>query len=88
MLANAWAMQGGSDHKATQDSLRKMIWRGVNGGYYLPENHGLSYPAEQADMSLSQAHLFFQIQNGANGTIIQPAPFTNGKFQLAPWMKS
>ena len=88
MLANAWAMQGGSDFKATQDSLRKMIWRGVNGGYYLPENHGLSYPAEQADMSLSQAHLFFQIQNGANGTIIQPAPFTNGEFQLAPWQKS
>ncbi len=89
MLANVWAMLGDAkDFTKVNDMLRKIIWRGVNGGYYMPSNYGLSFPAEEPDMSLSQAHLFFQIQNGANGTIIAPAPFTNGEFQLAPWQKS
>lgn len=88
MLANVWAMLGDTkDFAKVCDMLRSIIWRGVNGGYYMQKNFGLSFPAEQPDMSLSQAHLFFQIQNGANGTIIQPAPFTNGEFQLAPWQK-
>ena len=89
MLANVWAMVGDSkDFKKVNDSLRKIIWRGVNGGYYLEKNFGLSFPAETPDMSISQAHLFFQIQNGANGTIIAPAPFTNGEYAPAPWQKS
>ena len=70
------------------DALRKIIWRGVNGGYYMEKNFGLSFPAETPDMSLSQAHLFFQIQNGETGTIIAPAPFTNGEYAPAPWQKS
>jgi branched-chain amino acid transport system substrate-binding protein len=86
MLANVWAMLGDSkDFTKVNDMLRKIIWRGVNGGYYMPNNVGQSFPAEEPDMSLSQAHLFFQIQNNENGTIIAPAPFTNGEFQLAPW---
>ncbi len=89
MLATVWAMLGDSkDFTKVNDMLRKIVWRGVNGGYFMPENYGLSFPAEQPDMSLSQAHLFFQIQNGKNGTIIAPAPFTNGEFALAPWQKS
>ncbi len=89
MLASVWAMLGDSkDFKKVNDALRKIIWRGVNGGYYMPANNGLSFPAETPDMSLSQAHLFFQIQNGKNGTIIAPAPFTNGEYAPAPWQKS
>lgn len=89
MLANVWAMVGDAkDFQKVNDMLRKIIWRGVNGGYYMPSNYGLSFPAETPDMSISQAHLFFQIQNGENGTIIAPAPFTNGEFELAPWQTS
>ena len=89
MLANVWAMVGDAkDFQKVNDMLRMIIWRGVNGGYYMPSNYGLSFPAETPDMSISQAHLFFQIQNGENGTIIAPAPFTNGEFELAPWQKS
>lgn len=89
MLANVWAMLGdGKDFQKVNDALRKIIWRGVNGGYFMEKNYGLSYPAEQPDMSLAQAHLFFQIQGGKNGTIIAPAPFTNGEYAPAPWQKS
>lgn len=89
MLASVWAMLGDSkDFKKVNDSLRKIVWRGVNGGYLMEKNFGLSFPAETPDMSLSQAHLFFQIQNGKNGTIIAPAPFTNGEYAPAPWQKS
>ena len=89
MLANVWAMLGDSKNfKKVNDSLRKIIWRGVNGSYVMEKNYGLSFPAETPDMSLSQAHLFFQIQNGKNGTIIAPAPFTNGAYAPAVWQKS
>lgn len=89
MLAAAWGRVGDSKNfKAVNDALRLNIHRGVNGAYYMPQNVGMSFPAEQPDASLGQGHLFFQIQNGVNGTIIAPAPYTNGEYVLAPWQKS
>ena len=75
MLARAWAITGdGQNFKANIAQLKKMIHRGVNGGYWLTKNAGLAYPAQTADPGISQAHLFFQIQNGVHH-IIQPAPY-------------
>jgi branched-chain amino acid transport system substrate-binding protein len=86
MLARAWAMTGdGQNFKANIAQLRKMIHRGVNGGYWLTKNAGLAYPAGSPDPGISQAHLFFQIQSGVHH-IIQPAPYIEAQFQLAPWM--
>ena len=45
MLARAWAITGdGQNFKANIAQLKKMIHRGVNGGYWLTKNAGLAYP--------------------------------------------
>jgi branched-chain amino acid transport system substrate-binding protein len=86
MLARAWAITGdGQNFKANIAQLRKMIHRGVNGGYWMTKNAGLAYPAQTADPGVSQAHLFFQIQGNVH-KIIQPAPYTEAQFQLPPWI--
>lgn len=86
MLARAWAATGdGQNFKANIDQLRKMIHRGVNGGYWLTKNAGLAYPAQTPDPGIGQAHLFFQIQSGVHH-IIQPAPYIEAQFQNPPWM--
>jgi branched-chain amino acid transport system substrate-binding protein len=86
MLARAWALTGdGQNFKANIAELRKMIHRGVNGGYWLTKNAGLAYPAQTPDPGLGQAHLFFQIQSGVHH-IIQPAPYIEANFQVPPWM--
>jgi branched-chain amino acid transport system substrate-binding protein len=86
MLARAWAATGdGQNFKANIAQLRKMIHRGVNGGYWLTKNAGLAYPAQTPDPGIGQAHLFFQIQSGVHH-IIQPAPYIEAQFQNPPWM--
>ena len=78
MLARAWGATGdGQNFKANIAQLKKMIHRGVNGGYWLTKNAGLAYPAQTPDPGIGQAHLFFQIQNGVHH-IIQPAPVHRG----------
>jgi branched-chain amino acid transport system substrate-binding protein len=87
MLAKVWGQVDAKDHDAVRTSLRKLIHRGVNGGYWLSKNAGLAYPVETPDAGLGQAHLFFQIQGSElKHTIIKPAPYVEGKFQNAPWM--
>jgi branched-chain amino acid transport system substrate-binding protein len=86
MLARAWAMTGdGQNFKANIAQLKKMIHRGVNGGYWLTKNAGLAYPAQTADPGISQAHLFFQIQNGVH-RIIQPAPYIEASYTNPSWI--
>ena len=80
MLARAWAITGdGQNFKANIAQLKKMIHRGVNGGYWLTKNAGLAFPAQTADPGVSQAHLFFQIQGGVH-RIIQPAPYVEASY--------
>ncbi|NWJ25445.1 ABC transporter substrate-binding protein [Rhizobium sp. RM] len=66
--------------------LRSSIDRGVNGSYFLGNQGqvGLAYPDDTPDLSISQAHLVFQIQNGRN-VIVGPAPFATGKMRTPPW---
>ena len=86
MLAHAWAITGdGQNFKANIAELKKMIYRGVSGGYWLTKNAGLAYPAQTADPGISQAHLFFQIQNGVHH-IIQPAPYIEATYQNPSWI--
>jgi branched-chain amino acid transport system substrate-binding protein len=86
MLARAWSMTGdGQNFKANIAQLRKMIHRGVNGGYWLTKNAGLAYPAGTPDPGIGQAHLFFQIQNGQHH-IIQPAPYIEATYTNPSWI--
>jgi len=86
MLARAWAITGdGQNFKANIAQLKKMIHRGVNGGYWLTKNAGLAFPAQTADPGVSQAHLFFQIQGGVH-RIIQPAPYVEASYTKPSWM--
>lgn len=72
--------------KEVISELRTSINRGVNGSYYLGNDGqvGLAYPDDTGDLSISQAHLVFQIQDGRN-TIIAPAPYATGKMRTPPW---
>ena len=88
MLARAWGKVGDpKNFKAVSDEIRTMIHRGVNGGYYMNNKGqvGLAYPTQTPDPSLGQAHLFFQIQDGAH-RIIAPEPYIDVDFKPAPWM--
>ena len=85
LLAQAWmAAPNPRDFDAVSRQLRRVRYRGVNGGYFLDnaEQSGLSFPDTTADPSLGQAHLVLQVQDGAH-RIISPAPYAEGRF-LAP----
>jgi branched-chain amino acid transport system substrate-binding protein len=87
MLANAWGRVGDAkDFKAVCDYLRENVYRGVNGGYWFDHKSqsGLAYPSETPDPSLGQATLFAQVQGGKS-EVIDPAPYTQTKYQLAAW---
>lgn len=90
MLARAWAKVGNpKNFKAVSDELRRLIHRGVCGGYWL--NHigqvNWLYPAQTQDPSLGNAHLFYQVQNGQH-KIIYPTPYTEAPFTRAPWQSA
>ena len=73
--------------------LKSNIYRGVSGGYWFGHdeaNYCLSYPAEIADPSLGNPHLFFQILPDDTGalahTIIDPAPYIQAEYVKQPWL--
>ena len=70
------------DFDAVSRQLRRIRYRGVNGGYFLDnaEQSGLSFPDTTADPSLGQAHLVLQVQDGAH-RIISPDPYAEGRFR-------
>lgn len=94
MLARAWGKTGDPrDFKANVAEIKKMIHRGVNGGYEFqwdPGNVGNIFPDNIQDHSLGQAHLFFQILADDSGTlqhqIIQPAPVIQAEYVRQPWL--
>ncbi|GAA4557026.1 ABC transporter substrate-binding protein [Pseudonocardia xishanensis] len=63
------------------DALRRTVHRGVNGAYFLGGNGQatLSYPSDTLDLSISQAQLVLQIQDGRD-RILAPSPYANGTF--------
>lgn len=83
LLAQAWmSAPNPRDADAVSRQLRRIRYRGVNGGYFLDnaEQSGLSFPDTTADPSLGQAHLVLQVQDGAH-RIISPAPYAGGRFR-------
>jgi branched-chain amino acid transport system substrate-binding protein len=89
MLALAWS-RAGDAHRfaAVSAELRRISYRGVNGSYFLgdPDQTGRSYPLETGDPSLGQAHLVFQVQDGAD-RILHPEPYADSAFRVPPWMR-
>jgi branched-chain amino acid transport system substrate-binding protein len=87
LLAGAWAGVGNPRaFRRVGDELRRMTYRGVNGTYALDHDRqcSVSYPDETPDPSIAQAHLIFQIQDGAQ-RILHPAPYGEATFRLPPW---
>jgi branched-chain amino acid transport system substrate-binding protein len=88
MLAQAWS-RAADVHRFgdVAAELRRISHRGVNGSYFLgdPDQTGRSYPLETADPSLGQAHLVFQVQDGAD-RILHPAPYAESGFRLPAWL--
>jgi branched-chain amino acid transport system substrate-binding protein len=87
MLAGAWLRTG--QLRLFDDvlsDLRTSISRGVKGSCFLGNagQVGLAYPDDTSDLSISQAHLVFQIQNGRD-TIIGPEPYAQGALRQPPW---
>jgi branched-chain amino acid transport system substrate-binding protein len=87
LLAGAWAGVGNPRaFRKVGDELRRMTYRGVNGTYALDHDRqcSVSYPDETPDPSIAQAHLIFQIQDGAQ-RILHPSPYAESTFRLPPW---
>lgn len=87
LLAATWQRVGHarSFGKVIED-LRWSINRGVNGSYFFGNTGqvGLAYPDDTLDLSISQAHLVQQIQNGRN-IVLAPAPYATGCLAVPPW---
>ncbi len=87
LLVGAWLR---AEHprlfKDVAAELRTSINRGVNGSYFLGGlgQVGLAYPDDTQDLTISQPHLIFQVQNGRN-KVIGPAPYVTGNFTDPPW---
>jgi branched-chain amino acid transport system substrate-binding protein len=89
ILAHAWQRSGRPDsYRATNEELRRLIHRGVNGSYFFGAEYQrpLAYGIESRDASLSQAHLVYQIQDGVN-RIISPAPYASSRYRPQPWLR-
>lgn len=89
ILANVWRQADFPRHfKQVNQGIRSMVSHGVNGAYFLGNEHqiGLTYPDNTTDLSISQPHLIYQIQQGRN-TVIAPSLFAESQFQLPPWFK-
>jgi len=94
MLAHAWGIAGDTrDFEAVIAALKQNIMRGVSGGYWFGHdeaNYTLSYPAQIADPSLGNPHLFFQILPDDSGAlshqIIDPVPYVQTAYVQPPWL--
>ncbi len=87
LLSAAWATTGSVSTPDVAGYLRSTVYRGVNGVYYLggQGQTALSYPDVTPDPSLGQAHMVFQVQDGAS-RLLGPAPYGRvDTFRMPPW---
>ncbi|WP_423208336.1 ABC transporter substrate-binding protein [Paracoccus yeei] len=86
LLLGSWQRAG---HPRAFDKviadLRTSINRGVNGSYYFGNDGqvGLAYPDDTLDLSISQAHLIHQLQQGRN-VVLAPDPYASGSLNTPP----
>ena len=88
LLAQVWAETDPSDFDAVGKAIREVKYRGVAGTYTFDNDtqSGTSYPNQTDDPEAGQAHLIFQVQDGAH-KIVSPPPFNEVDFQPAWWME-
>ena len=85
--AKAAALAGDpKDYKKIAKITEQITHRGYTGTLRMVDHAGVAYPGETNDPSLGQAHIFVQIQGGQH-KVIGPTPWTDGEFQLPPWLK-
>jgi branched-chain amino acid transport system substrate-binding protein len=88
LLSAAWATTGSVSTPDVAGYLRSTVYRGVNGVYYLggQGQSALAYPDVTPDPSLGQAHMVFQVQEGAS-RLLGPAPYGRVEaFRTPPWV--
>ena len=87
ILAKVWASVDPSDFDGVGKAIKAITHRGVCGTYTFAnvEQTPLSYPNMTDDAEAGQAHLIFQVQDGAH-TIISPASHKQADLRPAPWM--
>jgi branched-chain amino acid transport system substrate-binding protein len=87
ILAKVWASVDPADFDAVGAAIKAMSHRGVCGTYTFanPEQTPISYPNMTDDPEAGQAHLIFQVQDGAH-TIISPPTHKQADLRPAPWM--
>jgi branched-chain amino acid transport system substrate-binding protein len=87
LLVDAIESAGTTDFGPVIDALEKTAYRGVTGFYSFDENHaGQTYPDQVSDPEAGQAHLFFQVQDGAH-RIIYPEPYDETNYITPPWAR-
>lgn len=87
ILAEAWKTADPADFDAVGKAIKAISYRGVCGTYTFATdtNSPLSYPTMTDDAEAGQAHLIFQVQDGAH-TIISPDSHKQADTRPAPWM--
>lgn len=87
ILAKVWASTDPSDFDAVGKAIKAISHRGVCGTYTFATetNSPISYPNMTDDPEAGQAHLIFQVQDGAH-TIISPDTHKQADLRPAPWM--
>ncbi|MEE6076431.1 LuxR C-terminal-related transcriptional regulator [Avibacterium paragallinarum] len=89
ILANVWRHSTSPRaFKEVINGIRSLAYTGVNGTYYFggEVQAGLAYPDNTQDLSISQPHLLFQIQQGKS-TVIAPDVFAESVFKLPHWFR-
>ena len=87
ILAQVWGAVDPSDFDGVGNAIKAVKYRGVCGTYTFAneEQTPISYPNMIDDPEAGQAHLIFQVQDGAH-TIISPATHKQADLRPAPWM--
>lgn len=87
ILAEAWAAVDPSDFDGVGKAIKAAKYRGVCGTYTFATdtNSPISYPTMTDDAESAQAHLIFQVQDGAH-MIISPDSHKQADLRPAPWM--
>ena len=89
LLAGVWARVDPSDFDAVGQAIKAVKYRGTCDLHTFANdtNSGTSCPNQTDDPEAGQAHLIFQVQDGAH-TIIPPKPFNQAELRPVPWAKA
>ena len=89
-VINTWAravlLSGDpNDYEGVARATEGVLHRGITGGISFEDHTGLQYPDQTQDPTVGQPMIIVQIQDGQH-RVISPEPYTDGKFQVPPWV--